>query len=104
MGAAINIGASFFWGSLFGAFLSSRPLRQPTEMLRDASIMGAIATLVDYRLVPKRLTPGWKRALSNRSVLLSMGAMTLGLAAGGLAAQITEDDLARRRRFTRLRH
>lgn len=105
VGAATNLGASLFWGSLFGAFLSSRPPRTPAAMLRDASAAGAIAGLVDYALVPKRLTPGWELALPNRSVVISMAAMALGLAGGGLAAQKADDDeLARRRRFTRLRH
>jgi len=89
LGGATNLGASFFWGGLFGAFLSSRPPRTPIAIIRDAALMGAIATLVDYRLVPKRLTPGWELALSRGSVLFSMAAMASGLAAGGMAAQAT---------------
>lgn len=105
VGAATNVGAAFFWGSLFGAFLSSRPPRKPAALLRDASVVGALASLVDYGLVPKRLTPGWELALSKRSVATAMAAMALGLAGGGWAAQrIEEVELIRRRRFTRLRH
>ncbi|HLS69319.1 MAG TPA: hypothetical protein VK035_08245 [Kiloniellales bacterium] len=105
VGGATNIGASFFWGGLFGAFLSSRPPRTPAGMLRDASVVGALAGLVDYGLVPKRLTPGWELALSKRSVVITMAAMSVGLAGGGLAAQKAGGkDLASRRRFMRRLH
>lgn len=98
VGGATNIGASFFWGALFGAFLSSRPPRRPVAMVRDASMAGVIAGLVDYGLVPKRLTPGWELALSKRSVMIAMAALALGLAGGGLVAQegLAEGEAPRR--------
>src|SRR5690606_27710267 len=82
-----NIGASFFWGALFGAFLSSRPPRRPVRMVRDASMAGGIAGRADYGRVPKRLTPGWELALWKRSVVIAMAALALVLAGGGLVAQ-----------------
>jgi hypothetical protein len=91
-GVITNQAAGMFWGTLFGAFLASWPPRTPLRMLRDAAIMGAVAGVVDYGIVPKRLTPGWEMALSKRSVVISFAAMTLGLAAGGLLAQHDERD------------
>jgi len=87
LGLATNQIAAMFWGLPFGAWLARRPPRNAPAMLRDASIMTAIAAAVDYLLIPRRLTPGWELALPKRSVAAAFGAMALGLALGGLAAQ-----------------
>ncbi len=89
-GLLTNHAAALFWGSIFGAFLATRPPRQPMQMLRDASAVGLLATIVDYGLVPRRLTPGWELALSRGSVAASLGAMSLGLWAGGMVAREAE--------------
>jgi hypothetical protein len=94
-GAVTNQSAAMFWGALFGAWLSSRPPRSTAQMFRDAAAMGVIATTLDYGILPRRLSPGWELALSRPSVGLSMAAMALGLALGGLAAQ--EPRMRRRR-------
>jgi hypothetical protein len=56
-------------------------------MLRDATVMAAIAAAVDYGMVPKRLTPGWETVLSKRSIVAAYGVLALGLAAGALVTQ-----------------
>jgi hypothetical protein len=95
LGVITNQAAGTFWGTLFGAFLASRPPRTPLGMLRDAAIMGAVAGVVDYGIAPKRLTPGWELAVSMRSVAISFAAMSVGLAAGGLLAQRGDQDAYR---------
>lgn len=90
VGGATNIGAGLMWGGLLGAFLQrTRP--GPVGIARDATVMGAIAALLDYGLLPRRLSPGWELALSGRSVVLAMAGMAAGAAFGGLAARSTED-------------
>jgi hypothetical protein len=86
-GLVTNQLSATFWGVLFGIWLANRPPRTAAAMLRDAAAVSAIAGAIDYGLVPRRLRPGWELALSNRSVALAFGAMALGLAAGGLAAE-----------------
>ncbi|WP_183433334.1 hypothetical protein [Mesorhizobium sp. RMAD-H1] len=87
LGLLTNQLSAMFWGLPFGAWLARRPPRDAPAMLRDASVMAAIAAAVDYLLMPKRLTPGWELALPKRSVAAAFGALALGLALGGLAAR-----------------
>lgn len=94
IGAATNIGAGLFWGALFGALLHRRR-SSPVETVRDGMAVGALAAALDYGVLPRRLAPGWELALSGRSVVLSMAAMTIGLVAGGLAAQATDTNTPR---------
>jgi hypothetical protein len=86
-GVATNVAASMFWGAIFATHLAARPRHSTGQILRDAAVMGGIATVVDYGLVPKRLTPGWELALPKRSVGFTMAAMAMGLAAGALLAR-----------------
>jgi len=46
-----------------------------------------VAALVDLRLVPERLTPGFERRLSRRSLAWTYVGFGAGLALAGLLAQ-----------------
>jgi hypothetical protein len=86
-GAAINVGAGFFWGGVM-ALLNARRARSDTAAtMADAATVAALATTLDYGLLPRRLSPGWELALSRRSVAVSMVAMAVGLAAGTALAR-----------------
>lgn len=87
VGLSTNVAAAFFWGSVLALALDGRPRRSPPEMLRDASVVAALAGVVDYGIVPRRMRPGWELALSKTAVVSCLAAMALGLAGGGLAAQ-----------------
>jgi hypothetical protein len=87
VGAATHQASAMFWALPFGAWLAGRPKRTVPAMLRDASVMAAIAAITDYVLVPKRVTPGWELVLPKRAVAGGFVALALGLAAGGLVAQ-----------------
>ena len=88
IGYATHHASALFWALPFEMWLAARPPRTPLHLLRDASVMSAIAAAVDYGVVPRRLTPGWELVLSKRSIAAAYAAMALGLAAG---AAITED-------------
>lgn len=90
VGAATNQFAAMFWGTLFGLHLARKPNAGFAEIARDAAVLGAIASAVDYGLIPKRLTPGWELALSRPSVALTMAATAAGLGLGGAAARVLE--------------
>ena len=86
LGAATNIAAGCMWGGLLGAHLQGTD-PAPRDIIKDGIVMGAIAGVLDYGLLPRRLSPGWELALSDRSVVLSMAAMAGGAILGGLTAR-----------------
>lgn len=77
--------ASIFW-ALPLQFLVSR--KSPaSDVAAKAAVISGLAALVDYRLMPKRLTPGWEHALGKRGVAAGFAALAVGLFAGTLIAQ-----------------
>jgi hypothetical protein len=77
--------ASVFWAlwheKLFGSAKVAR--RTPALALGDAAATAAFAYVVDYRLTPRRLMPGYERRLSRRSLFAVYTAFAAGLALGG---------------------
>lgn len=86
-GIATNAAAAFFWAALFAVLRQTRGRSRPAGIIGDASAIGLLAAIIDYLVVPKRLTPGWELALSKRSVAASLAAMAVGLAAGALTSE-----------------
>lgn len=83
-GLAINTGAALFWGGVGAcAIRLLRPLRARGRLLTGASV-AALAGLVDYGLVPRRLTPGWERVLPPADVVLALAGMGAGIGAGAI--------------------
>lgn len=87
-GVLINAGAGMWWAlvlqMLFGEAVDRRGL--PTAVLAGAAT-AALAYVVDYHLVPKRLMPGWELRMTRRSLYASLGAMGAGLALGALLSR-----------------
>lgn len=59
---------------------SARP--SPQRVIAAAFGTTVLAALVDYGLVPKRLTPGWELALPKSDLAAAYMAMGIGLALG----------------------
>lgn len=82
---AINEGASIFWAALyervFGRLAENG--RIGCALLGGAGV-AALAYLVDYHLVPRRLTPGWEYHLDGRSLAAAYGVLALSLPVRGL--------------------
>jgi hypothetical protein len=53
--------------------------------LVDAAAVSALAAVVDLKLVPHRLTPGFQERLSSKSLALVYGSFAAGLFAGMIA-------------------
>jgi hypothetical protein len=87
VGYSTHHASALFWALPFQCWLANRPPRTPLAMLRDASVMSAIAAAIDYGVTPKRLTPGWETVLSKRSIVATYGALAVGLAVGALMTQ-----------------
>lgn len=83
-GALIHQASGVFWGLLFDQLLRGGSGRNIKRVALAAAGTTAVAALVDLKLVPQRLTPGFERRLSSRSVFLTYGAFAVGLALGGL--------------------
>lgn len=73
--------ASIFWATLYERYCSRR--RSAT----GAAATAAIACVVDMKVAPGRLTPGFERRLSRPALLAVYGAFALGLAASRLLAR-----------------
>ncbi|WP_296578546.1 hypothetical protein [Phreatobacter sp.] len=78
VGFASHYAASVFWSTVFQRLRQARPDRSPVP---DALGVTALAALVDYALVPKRLTPGWESVVSPASIAIAYAALTLSFLA-----------------------
>ena len=87
LGALIHVAACFFWAAV--AVLMLRRVRQRRRTPAWVARLGAalLAGLVDYGLMPARLTPGWELVLPPAGVVLGLAGMGVGIALGLLAAQ-----------------
>jgi len=77
-GYATHHAASMFWAAIFEAVRRHRPNSAP---LGHAVAISALAALVDYGVVPKRLTPGWEKVVTPRSIAIAYAVMALALTA-----------------------
>lgn len=87
LGYATHHASAVFWALPFEAWLAARPPRSAAGILGKAAAIAGLAALVDYVLVPKRLTPGWEEVLPPRAIAVTFGALALGLAAGGMLSR-----------------
>jgi hypothetical protein len=89
-GYATHHGACVFWATLLETLLAGRTERRASNVVKYAALVAAIAAIVDYWIVPKRLTPGWEYALSKPSITSGFAAMAAGLALGGLLTSASQ--------------
>jgi len=80
VGYAIHHASSVFWATAFEAWQLLRPPPARGMTLRRAVTVAAVAGVVDYTLVPKRLTPGFEAHLRPTTIPLVYAAFALGLA------------------------
>lgn len=86
VGQVLHHASAFFWGALFETLQARRHRPSAAGVLTDAAVTTAVAAVVDLKLVPKRLTPGFEKRLSNRALTITYGTLAAGLVIGGLAA------------------
>ena len=87
VGYATHHASAVFWALPFEAWLAMQPPRSTFELIGDAAMMSGIAATVDYGVAPKRITPGWELALSDRSMVAAFAALAVGLACGAAASR-----------------
>ncbi|MCQ4191423.1 hypothetical protein [Methylocystis suflitae] len=98
VGYATHHASAVFWALPFEAWLAMQPPRSTFELIGDAAMMSGIAATVDYGVAPKRITPGWELALSDRSMVAAFAALAVGLACGAAASRalLGEAEMERR--------
>jgi hypothetical protein len=87
LGFLTNHGASIMWALPLQFLLSRLGLRSAPAVLGSSALVSALAALIDYGILPRRLSPGWEEALPTRSVAAAFGALAIGLAAGALLSR-----------------
>ena len=86
-GYLIHHAMSIFWATLYEKFNRRTPAATPGKALALATATSALACMVDYRLVPERLTPGFQKRLSRTALFFTYGAFALALAGSSLIAR-----------------
>lgn len=85
LGYAIHHASSIFWAGFF-EYATRREHRAP-RIAAAAAATAATAYVVDYHLVPRRLTPGFDSHLPAGAMFATYAAFGAGLAAGGIAVR-----------------
>lgn len=86
VGAALNAAAVTSWAVVQELLLRNRRPSIPTALLAGAAT-SALAYVVDFHIVPERLTPGFQWKLPKRGLRTTYLALALSLAAGALIAR-----------------
>jgi hypothetical protein len=80
-GYAIHHATATGWALLHERLWASRkPAQTLPQRLGRAAVTAAVANLVDYKLTPQRLQPGFEAQLSKASLVLVYAAFAVGLA------------------------
>lgn len=83
-GLALNAAAVTGWAGVHELLMPRRGPRGLGQALAAGAAVSALAYVIDYHVVPERLTPGFEKRLSNASLLGVYAALALSLAAGSL--------------------
>ena len=83
VGYATHHASSMFWAYLFERMAGLRGRPGAPVLFRNAAAIAAVAAVVDYGVVPRRLTPGWELVLPKRSIATTYAVLAIGLAVGG---------------------
>jgi hypothetical protein len=82
-GYVLNYVGAMFWAALYEALARKRP-RAPAAALAEACAVSAAAYVVDYHVVPRRLSPGFEKRLPGQALAGIYVALALGLSARAL--------------------
>lgn len=80
-GVVINTGAGAFWAAVMRRLFPRSASRLSVSLLAGAAVSG-LAWLVDYRLIPDRLSPGIQHQVPGGALLAIHGLFALGLGVG----------------------
>ena len=84
-GLALNASAGIGWAIVLEALCGRFARRNAATAAGSGAFVAALAYLVDYHVVPPRLTPGFEKPLSNKSLFVIYVVLAAALAGGALA-------------------
>ncbi len=85
VGLAINDSAMISWGVIFEAMRAFTKSRESVaKTVGCASVLAILAWVIDYKIVPPRLTPGVEAHLSKRSIWMLYISLASALSASAL--------------------
>lgn len=76
VGYAVHHASSLFWAMGHEAWKAAATPRKP---LARSAAMATLAYVVDYHVVPKRLSPGFEHRIGTRGMVATYAAFALGL-------------------------
>ena len=86
LGYAIHHASATFWAALYEKWFGERADEKALiPALAGGAAVATISCLVDYKVTPRRLHPGYEMRLSTRSLFLVYGTFGVALALRGLA-------------------
>lgn len=88
-GFLLNHASAIFWAAFYEKWFGGRSAdsNDPPSLLKPALGAAAVtagAYITDYYLVPKRLTPGFEKRVSGKSMAMIYAALGAGFVAGDL--------------------
>ena len=86
-GAALNTAAILSWAALHAGVMRMLPRRDLPAAIGAGAAVAAAAYVIDYYVVPRRLTPGFEKRLDGRSLFWIYSSLAAGLAAGWATRQ-----------------
>jgi hypothetical protein len=90
-GAALNAGAMLAWAAFHQVVWRPHGHRSNAKAFARGAATAGIAFVVDYCVVPARLTPGFEKRLSKRSLFAIYLALAVSLAAGECLSRMTRN-------------
>jgi hypothetical protein len=82
IGYGTHHASALMWALFYERWLAEDRSQSASTIVTRAALMTAIAGFVDYRLIPKRLTPGFEAHLNRASIVGVFAAIAVGLATG----------------------
>lgn len=86
VGGVTHEASAVLWGTLYEWLRMRRARPTASNAVTDAAAVAALAALVDFKLVPKRLTPGFEHRLGRQGLAWVYASLACGLALGGWLA------------------
>ena len=83
-GLLLNAAAVTSWAAVQELLFGRRKRRSVGAAVAEGAAVSALAYVTDYHAVPDRLTPGFEKRLSNKSLATIYGVLALSLGVGAL--------------------
>ena len=81
-GGILNAASVTMWAGIHELLFGKFARKGPAQALASGAAVSGLAYVVDYHVVPKRLTPGFEKKLSKKRMFATYAVLALSLAAG----------------------